>query len=268
MSGAQTPIRESEADLRHIQWKPPWPPDIDVDIDRVIGPLLDLELPEEDGIPMETNWHRSAMNLLIDSVHALWHDRDNYFAGGNMFIYYSLEQVRNKEFLGPDFFVVKDVDGAKERRTWTVWRENGRYPDVIVELSSPSTINADFTSKKAIYERIFHTMEYFCYDPDARHLHGWKYTGHAYAALEADEMGRLWSDELQAWIGLWEGEFQRIRDVWPRLYTPDHDLVLTLAEAEAKRAEAEAERANRAEAENARLKALLAEHGIVPEQGD
>ncbi len=68
--------------------------------------LAELELPAEDGVPIESNWHRIEINLLIDSVHSLWRDRDDYFAGGNMFIYFSLEQIRRKNYRGPDFFVV------------------------------------------------------------------------------------------------------------------------------------------------------------------
>jgi len=30
--------------------------------------------------------------------------------------------------------VVLNVDGERERQCWVVWQENGRYPDVIVEL--------------------------------------------------------------------------------------------------------------------------------------
>lgn len=127
----------------------------------------------------------------------------------------------------------------------------------------------DLGKKKRIYERTFHTAEYFCYDPETQRLQGWQLVRNAYITLQPDVQGRLWSEELQAWIGLWNGEFQKINDAWLRLYTPDHKLVLTLAEAEAQRAkaeaqraEAEAQRADKAEAEITRLKALLSTHGI------
>ena len=284
MAGAQTPVRGYPAWAWQGGEKPPDVLEWERDIDRYVRPFLHLDLPEEDGIPMETNWHRSAMNLLIDSVHALWHDRGDYFAGGNMFVHYSLEQVLNRDFLGPDFFVVKDVDPTRPRGKWMVWEEGGRYPDVIMELSSPSTLKVDLGKKKRIYERIFHTSEYFCYDPDAHQLLGWKNVQNTYVELKPNEHDWLWSEEFQVWIGGWDGEFQRITATWPRFYTGDHELVLTLADAEAQRAkteaqraqteaqraeteaqraETEAQRADKAEAEIARLKALLAEHGIA-----
>jgi len=95
--------------------------------------LLDLELPYEDGEPLESNWHRADMNLLIEVLDQLRPDHSNYFAGGNMFIYYSYEQVRNRDYKGPDFFVVLDVDGRHDRKSWVVWEEGGRYPNVINE---------------------------------------------------------------------------------------------------------------------------------------
>ena len=158
-----------------------------------------------------------------------------------------------------------------------VWREDGRYPDVIVELASPSTIAVDLGVKKELYERTFHTAEYFCYDPANHQLVGWHRVEDEYVELPPNERGWLWSRQLNLGLGTWEGEFQRIRATWLRFYTPDDQLVLTLAEAEAQRAEAEAQRANEAvrraeeearraataESEVARLRALLSEHGIT-----
>jgi len=73
---------------------------------------------------LETNWHRMQMNLLIESVHYHWREREDYFTGGNMFIYFSVEQVRNRDYRGPDFFVVKGVDSSHDRAAWIVWEES------------------------------------------------------------------------------------------------------------------------------------------------
>lgn len=103
-------------------WEPEPPPD---------------DLIFDDGEPLESNRHRIAMNVLIRSLQQAWSDRDDYFTGGNMFIYYSRTQACNRDFRGPDFFVVLGVDGTRSRQGWVVWDEEGRYPDVIVELMSP-----------------------------------------------------------------------------------------------------------------------------------
>jgi hypothetical protein len=49
-----------------------------------------VELITDDGEPMESAWHRSQMNLLIEVIRYHWRDRTDYYVGGNMFIYYSL----------------------------------------------------------------------------------------------------------------------------------------------------------------------------------
>ena len=144
---------------------------------------------------------------------------------------------------GPDFFVVKDVDGERDREAWIVWEEKGRYPNLIVELSSPSTIDIDLGPKKHLYEQTFHTPEYFCYNPDGSQL-----MASRYIELEPNEQGWLWSEEMDLWLGTWQGEIQRTTATWLRSYTADGRLMPTRAEA--------------AEAEVARLGALLARHGV------
>lgn len=219
-------------------------------VERYLMPdLPDVELPSEDGIPLESNWHRIQINLLVDSLRQHWRGRTDFFAGGNMFIYYSVRQARNKEYKGPDFFVVREVDGTRDRRAWIAWEEDGRLPDVIVELLSPRTAAEDLGAKKSLYERTFKTPEYFCYDPDEQALRGWRLE-RRYKPLETNANGQMWSEQLQIWLGLWQGEYQGVEAVWLRLYRPDGALVLTGEEAERQRAEA-------AEAEVARLRTEL-----------
>jgi len=165
------------------------------------------DLPGKDGIPLETNWHRIQINLLIEIVQQMWRGLQNFVVGGNMFVYYSLQQVRSRDYKGPDFFVVKEIDGSYSREKWVVWEENGRYPNVIVELLSPSTAEEDLGKKKDLYERIFHTSEFFCYDPGSGELWGWELQKDGYTALKPNAQEWMWSSELRAWVGIWEGEY-------------------------------------------------------------
>jgi Uma2 family endonuclease len=228
-------------------------------VERYIIPdFPNIDLPEEDGVPLETNWHRLQINLLDDIIRYRWRERTDFFAGGNMFIYYSLQQARNRDYRGPDFFVVKDIDGSYPRQKWVVWEENGRYPDIIVELMSPSTAQEDLGNKKELYERTFHTPEYFCYDPDERKLYGWRLGEQGYTSLAPNDEGRLWSAQLDGWIGPWEGTYHEEQAIWLRLFEKEGQLSPTEAEAERQRAEAERQRAEAAEAELARLRQELA----------
>jgi len=115
-----------------------------------IPDIPQLDLPEEDGIPLESDWHRAQMNLLID--------------------------------------VVK---------------------------------------------------------------HRWRLGERGYTALKPDEQGRLWSNQLEAWLGTWEGTYLHTSDTWLRLFADDGTLIPTEAETERRRAEA-------AEAELVRWRAALA----------
>jgi Uma2 family endonuclease len=237
--------------------------------------LPQVVLMETDGEPLETPWHLAAIVLLIDVVRYHLRGRTDFFVGGNMFLYFSEAQVRNRDYKGPDFFFVKDVDGLKPREWWAVWQEDGRYPDFIMELISPTTARVDRTTKKKLYARTFRTPEYLCYDPTMHQLEGWRLNARGrYKAIEPNEQGWLWSEQLQLWIGLWKGEYLDQKGTWPRLFNTDSSLVPTLAEAEKQRGDAEKlrgdaerERAERAEAELAQLRARLAKsEGEPPAQ--
>ena len=229
--------------------------------------LPDIDLPYDDGEPLESNWHRLQINLLGDALYQHWQGRTDFFAGGNMFVYYSLEQARTRDYKGPDFFVVTGVDGSRPRHSWIVWQEGGRYPNVIVELLSPSTMAQDLGPKKDLYESVFRTSEYFCVNPDDWSLRGWHMENSHYVALQPDTRGWLWSNTLQLWLGMQEGHFQGTTAVWLRFFTLPGVLVPTAEEGVAAerarteaahtRAEAERARAEAAEAENARLRAEL-----------
>lgn len=182
--------------------------------------IPDIELPYEDGEPLESKWHHLQINLLEDLLHQHWQNPTDYFVGGNMFVYYSLDQVRNRDYKGPDFFVVKGVDGTRLRSSWIVWQEGGRYPDVIIELLSPTTATEDLGSKKNLYEQVFKTFEYFCIDPSDHSIQGWQLEKCRYVPRPQDERGWVWSDSLQLWLGFQEGRLQGTQDIWLRCFDP------------------------------------------------
>ena len=224
-------------------------------------------LPEPDGVPLESPWHFASIALLIQILSYLWRDRDDFFVGGNMFVYYSLSEKRNEDFKGPDFFFVEGVERQKPREFWVLWEEGGKYPDVIVEFTSSSTAKADRTTKKDLYETVFHTAEYFCFDPADNRLEGWRLHCSNYQPITPNERGWMWSEELGMWLGTWRGEFQGVRDrIWLRLYDNESRLVLHGAENASVLQDAERQQKEAAQAEVARLKALLAEKGLSPDQ--
>jgi Uma2 family endonuclease len=229
---------------------PPQAPDVGAPF-----PYPPKNLLESDGEPLESDWHVLQIGLLREVVNYHFRDRDDYYVGGNMFIYFNEEQARDRDYRGPDFFFVNGgVSHTPLRPYWAIWSEKGRYPDVIIELLSPSTRKGDLTTKKDLYEKTFNTRNYFCYDPDNQELLGWYLSG-VYHPIETNEKGWLWSDQLGLWVGTWNGSFERQTAVWLRFYDSSGNLVPTSREAEKQRADAEKQRADALQAELAQLKA-------------
>jgi Uma2 family endonuclease len=236
---------------------------------------LPFELVYSDGEPLETEWHGLQIPLLMEVIRRTMAERgrSDFFVCGNMFVYYSIEQARDVAkgrpyFRGPDVFWVGGAKPGGLRKCWVAWEEGGRLPDVIVELLSPSTAEIDRTVKKDLYARVFRTPEYYLYEPETRKLEGFRLAGRTYRPMVLDEKGRLWSEQLGVSLGLWHGVWSDREADWVRLFRRDGSLVPTEAEAEhqraeaaRQRAEAEHQRAEAAEAEVARLQALLEGRG-------
>jgi len=228
------------------------------------GPPLEklfgnVELVAEDGIPLESTWHLFCIYLLIDSIVWQFRGRDDYYAGGNQFIYFSEQQARNRDFRGPDCYLVLGTNKEPLREYWCVWQEGGKYPNLIIELSSPSTAHLDRTVKKDIYEQVFRTANYYCYDPASHTLDGWELVNEVYKPLVPNEQGRLWCPQMNAWLGTWAGKYQDRDEVWLRFFDANGQVLPTAVEAAQQLAEADRRRLEQAEAELARLKAQLAE---------
>lgn len=239
----------------------------DPDLDEMLERLPSLELIEEDGEPLESDWHVKQIHLLDEIVRQHLGEPDNSFCGGNMFIYYSTEQAdavreNRASFKGSDFFLVRGVDGRKPRVCWVAWNEGGRYPDLVFELVSRKTAHKDKQENLQFYAQVLRVPEYFGYDPVADELRGFRLdvARGAYEPMEPNERGWLWSAVLEAYWGVWEGEYNGRRYRWVRLYRPDGSLVPTKEELVAQ----ERQRAEQAEAELQRLKQLLRERGIEP----
>jgi Uma2 family endonuclease len=256
------------------------------------------ELPCDDGEPMETGRHVQQMILLIETLRPWLDARPDGYCGGNMFLYFSEEHTRRQDFRGPDFYLALGVS-KRERKSWVVWQE-GKAPDLVIELLSESTARYDKTTKKAIYQDQVRIPEYFWYDPwNPEDFAGFTLTDGAYRPIAPDERGRLLSPVSGLALVRWTGEYEGVNTTWLRWATADGRLLSTKserveaatrkaddatrqaeeatrnaedaarnaedaarqAEAATRQADAEAQRARAAEAEVARLRALLAEKG-------
>ena len=214
------------------------------------------ELPYEDDEPMESELHIHQMDMTLDYARHLLAERDAYVIG-NMALYYSALQAKNLDFKAPDIMVFLDVE-RRVRKSWVVWEEDGKRPDLVIELLSETTRNNDLGRKKNVYERLG-VRDYFAYDPFTADLWGWTLEGGRYLPLTPDRDGRLECASLGVKVGVVEGLYAGVRGPWLRFFGPDGEVIPTHAEAEARRAEAEARRAEAAERELVELRRLLAE---------
>ena len=221
------------------------------------------ELIYDDGEPMESARHVQQMVLLIRSLELGWKDRTDFYVGGNMFLYFSETQARKNDFRGPDVFVVMNTT-RRERKAWVVWEEDGKTPDVVIELLSESTSSIDRGEKMRIYAQQLRVGEYFLFDPFSGVLEGYELDAPhgVYRPKKPDAAGRFHSERTGLFLGKVHGTpFGVVEADWLRWIEPGGRVLPTgeemaadlagLAAAEAARADREAARAD-AEAERAR----------------
>lgn len=206
--------------------------------------------------PLETDLHRRQMELLISSLECCWRERQDFYVSGNLTIYYSPNQRKSEDFRGPDFFVVLGTE-RKDRKSWVVWQEDGKYPNVIVEILSDTTAAVDKGLKKEIYQDTFRTPDYFWFDPYTLEFSGFHLVDGQYQQLAPTSQGWLWSQQLGLYLGIHESRL--------RFFTSEGQLVLQAEEQQRQRAEQESQRAERAEQEAERLRTQLRAMGVDPE---
>ncbi|MCA2811409.1 MAG: Uma2 family endonuclease [Microcystis sp. M090S1] len=173
--------------------------------------------------PLESDLHLQQIIILLSCLELLWQEKNDYYASGNLTIYYNEEQLKKRDFCGPDFFVVLDTE-KRPRKSWVVWGEQGKYPNVIVEILSDSTANIDRNNKKILYQNTFRTPNYFWFDPNTLELQGFTILEGQYQAISANDRGYLWSEQLGLYLGIFERKL--------RYFTVDGQLVPTPQEAE------------------------------------
>jgi Uma2 family endonuclease len=245
------------------------PPTLGEDIaDEVVLPPSNLYSDEP---PLETDFHRNQIDLLIRLLKAWWNDRQDFYISGNLTVYYNMQQLKSRDFRGPDVFVVLGTE-KKDRRSWAIWDEGGKYPNVVIELLSSSTARVDKGAKKMLYQDVWRLPEYYWFHPETLEFAGFRLVNGHYEPIAPVENGRLPSEQLGLQLGIHERQL--------RWFTAEGELIPLPEEAERQRAEqaqqqaeqaqqqAEQER-QRAEQERQareRLEAYLRSQGIDPNQ--
>ncbi len=123
--------------------------------------------PTGDGKPMAENFvNQIQMIGLQDASRQLLESqgRPRAAIGGNQFLYYNPHNRRDN--LSPDVYIALDVEPGA-RNVWFTWVE-GKTPDIVFEITSPSTQQKDLSreprGKLTLYGRLG-VREYYVYDP-------------------------------------------------------------------------------------------------------
>lgn len=211
-------------------------------------PAETTDYPTSDGKPMaETDWHRDLMNALIQTLAAYYVADPMVYVSGNLLVFY--KPGNRRRHLSPDVFVVKGV-AKHQRPNYLIWEE-GKGPEVVIELTSQSTREEDVEDKFELYQDTLRVPEYFLFDPLGDYLQP-QLQGHRLRRGRYEPItpvkGRLPSKVLGLHL---EGRGRELR-----LYDPTTKHWLpTPQEAVEQATEAQ----NQAEAENERLRRELAE---------
>ncbi len=207
---------------------------------------------------VQGDWHLWTVNEGIGMVQALLRDRPAARVFSDIFLFW--EQGNPHKRLAPDLLVLPEVDAPERgRKSVKLWQERSR-PAFVLEVLSEETLHEDLGKKWDIYQDEIGVPEYFVCDPlTPVRVRGYRLVQGTYQAIDADEEGRVWSEQLQAWLGT--GSRGRLR-VWSRegAEVPTDAEARERVGAETRRADEEARRAEeearRAEAAEARIREL------------
>jgi Uma2 family endonuclease len=109
----------------------------------------------------ETDWHRDLMNALIQTLKVWYAEQTRVYVSGNLLLFY--EEGNRRRHVSPDVFVVKGI-AKHDRPNYLLWEE-GKGPDVAIELTSSSTRREDMEDKYHLYQDTLRVKEYFLFDP-------------------------------------------------------------------------------------------------------
>lgn len=235
---------------------------------RTFKPFVYNDYPTSDGRPMaETDWHRDLMLQLIATLQTHYAAEPDIYVSGNLLVFY--EPGNKRRHVSPDVFVVHGVPKGS-RPNYLIWEE-GKAPEVVIELTSKTTRKEDLDKKFKLYRDVMKVKEYFLFDPREDYLEpsmqGYRLVGGVYRPIrmkdgrmpsrilamhlerDGDEL-RLWNPETGRWLPT---ESERADDAEERTATVEARASAAEDQLEAERRISEA-----ALAEVERLRNLLA----------
>ena len=143
---------------------PPWLLDalarrgLEPSVERPVHRLLrECDLPEDveehEKVPVGTE-HDALQEELAYVIRSRYRNRPDVLVAGDLFVYFDGPgtSLATADRLAPDLMVAFGVPDRR-RSNYVVWRE-GKAPDFVLEIFSPSTRTKDIAEKPALYRRM------------------------------------------------------------------------------------------------------------------
>jgi Uma2 family endonuclease len=210
--------------------------------------------PTSDFRALDSDRHRIVMVQLIQTLEARYAAQPDVYVSGNLLVFYRPNDRRRH--LSPDCFVVFGVP-KHLRLNYLTWEE-GKGPNVVIELTSKTTRREDLTTKFELYRDVLKVKEYILFDPYQDYLkpsmQGFRLRAGEYQPIRM-KGGRLPSQRLGLHLER-DAESLRLWDPEAASWLPTPEEVI---ESQREVIDAQRERERSLEAEIARLRARLGE---------
>jgi Uma2 family endonuclease len=203
-------------------------------------PLAKVDYPTSDGKPMgETDLHRNVMVAAIETL-KMHYAGQRVYVSGNLLLYY--RPGNKRRHVSPDVMVVRGLE-QRDRQNYLLWEE-GRPPNIVIEVTSESTRDEDLGDKLEIYRDDIGVAEYILFDPRSEYLNpalqGYRLSPGRYEPV-VPMGGRIPSVELGLQLEA-DGHRLRFYDPAGDRWLPTPQEALAQKDAALQRVEAEAER--------------------------
>jgi Uma2 family endonuclease len=222
---------------------------------------LDREIiyPDSDGQPMADNTKQFHWIVFFkENLECLFAQNDQVFVAGDL-LWYPVEGKPELR-VAPDVLVVFGRPKG-DRGSYRQWEENNIAPQVVFEILSPGNTLKEMIKKQQFYDR-HGVEEYYIYNPDTNELTG----------LQRQDGNLSIIEDITHWTSPRLGIRFVLTPATLQVHYPDGSPFLTTLEfkqrvdQEKQRADQEQQRAETAEAELNRLRQLLQQSGINPDQ--
>jgi Uma2 family endonuclease len=213
------------------------------------------ELPCSDETPVDNQLQNDIPNLLLSLLAFIWAERDDWYFGVDMGVYYNPDEPA----IVPDAFLsigVKHDTGERGRLSYVLWEESYIMPLLALEVISEQ-YNGEYEGKLTDYQTLG-ILYYAIYNPfsgrrgrfkNRQRLEVYRLVAGKYELIQS-ENNRVWLPEIELALGYEYGEHIAWNREWLYWYDQSGDRYLTAEErANQERLIAQQERLAKQEAE-------------------